>query len=113
MLNPVRYTDSDGKERLIEQFVSISIDKNGNVVKTSSGEAAGLVVVASEPTRDIIDNNADGFTYFGSAPFGSAEADAVWVVERQANTSPDEFVSSAPNQIWDDRITVEYNAGVA
>ena len=80
---------------------------------TSSGEAAGLVVIASEPTRDIIDNNADGFTYFGSAPFGSAESDAVWVVERQANTSPDEFVVSAPNQIWDNRTSLTYNNGVA
>ena len=80
---------------------------------TSSGESAGLVVVSSEPARDIIDNNADGFTQFGSAPYGSAEADAAWVVERQLNGSPDEFVVSAPNQVWDDRLTLTYNNGVA
>jgi len=67
-----------------------------------------------QSSRDIIDNNADGFTYFGSAPSGSETSDPAWIIERQSNTSPDEFVVSKNNQVWDNRATtVVYNEGVA
>ena len=107
----VIFTDSG----LEESFDAVSIVwfSRDQITRDNTGKTAGSTVVRSKPERDIIDNNADGFTYYGSAAHGSAEADAAWVVERQSNTSPDEFIVSEPNQIWNNRAALSYNSGVA
>lgn len=86
---------------------------NGFFSTTASGEFAVSATIESKPTREFIDNNVDGFTYFGSAPWGSAEADEAWSIQRQSNTAPDEFVISAKNQAWTARTAIDYNNGVA
>lgn len=79
-------------------------------VQTSDAKEAVVVGISDMPDREIIDVNANGSTYYGTAPWGSATSDAVWVIERETSNR---WVTSAPNQVWDDRLTVIYNNGVA
>ena len=62
--------------------------------------------------REFIDVNADGNTYYGSAPFGSALADAVWTIERK-NAAGTEFVFAPQNSVGTDPTALTYNDGVA
>ena len=99
----------DEEERDKAQF---SIKKNipieGVLVDVSD---AGLTATASLPTRDITDVNADGNTYYGTAPWGSATTDAVWVIERKDDSG--EFTVAAPDQQWSTRTAnATYNNGV-
>ena len=55
------------------------------------GSPATPVIQESKPNREFIDANADGNTYYGSAPYGSALADAVWTIER-ANATKTVFM---------------------
>lgn len=79
-------------------------------VKTNDNKDAAVVVTASLPDRIMKDVNANGFTYYGHAPYGSALTDPVWVIEREQNGN---WVTSAPNVKWTDRTTIQYNNGVA
>lgn len=82
----------------------------GSWIEYVSGKFGRAVVLRNPPDRDTIDVNADGSTYYGTAPWGSATSSAVWVIERETSNG---WVTSAPDQKWDDRLTVVYNNGVA
>lgn len=84
--------------------------KKPSIVTTNDGKKANVTVQASLPDRQMKDVNANGSTYYGTAPYGSALSDPVWVIERDTNGN---YVTSAPNQIWNNRVTVPYNNGVA
>jgi hypothetical protein len=62
---------------------------------------------------DLIDANADGNTYYGSAPAGSATSAAVWQVERQSVSGTVTTYAYADgdtnfNNIWDNRTALTY-----
>lgn len=61
----------------------------------------------------IVDANADGNTYFGEAPAGSATSAAVWKIQRMlVSGSVNKFQyangSTGSGNIWDNRTSLTY-----
>lgn len=61
----------------------------------------------------IVDANADGNTYFGEAPAGSATSAAVWKVQRMlvsGGTKTFQYAngSTGAGNIWDNRTSLTY-----
>lgn len=80
--------------------------------RVPGGGVGRQVTLESAPNREFIDVNADGNTYYGSAPFGSALADAVWTIERK-NAAGTVFMFAPPNSVGTDPTALVYNDGVA
>lgn len=77
--------------------------------KTADEKYARRTVLVMSTDLVIIDDNANGYKYIGTAPQGSAAAASAWAITRIDNSNPQTIDHSQPLQIWNDRTSVTYS----
>jgi hypothetical protein len=92
--------------------------KNSKAWVEPDGDVAKLLGTNSSvndplTNRSILEDNVDTYTYSGTAPYGSAEADAVWTISRWPTSGTFDEQYAPANTAWDDRTTATYNLGAA
>lgn len=70
--------------------------------------------LTAQPNIDLIDAAATGYTYYGTAPAGTATSAAAWQIQRQGVSGTlTSFLWADGNvnfdNIWDNRVALSYS----